>query len=669
MIARMCELLRPFFACRLCWRITLAVFALILAVEAVILVPSSRRFEQDERKILADQAQLLVEPALARTHALGANPELDDLSGRYGLRGIALYAADGARLATVGDAPPNAAGDLETHARVRMDPDREATLLIAWRSSGMPGARVAVRSDATRIAPRLRAYQLRIAGLVLIIVLVVTAGTMVVVDAAVLRPVLRLRESSLRSGVDPAIADRFRVPTRRRDEMGELIEAHNALLARVSASARYLASHDPLTGLANRGALAAHLDRECGAGGATLLLVNLIGFRAINAGYGTQAGDRLVRELAERLRGLSGREDFVAHLGADRLAFACRGVLPPADASTLAEQFVRALARPFDLGGGASVSPSVRVGIAQSGPQACDGQALLAQADLALARTYRADDVKFQFFSPALAAEARTRQALSRDLERALQRGELSFALQPKFRLAAARPLQLAGAEVLLRWHHAERGAVGPAEFIPIAEASGLIALIGDQLLDSVCALAADWRARLGCRLRFAVNLSAQQFAQPDLLERSTASIARAGIAPEAIEFEITETAAMRDVQRTARTLAAMRKLGLRVSIDDFGTGYSSLNYLRRFAVDAIKIDKSFVDDIGRDRNAEAICDAILRLGQSLGTRVIAEGVENEAQAAFLLRRRCDEVQGFLFGRALPAAEFERLYLRERVAA
>jgi EAL domain-containing protein (putative c-di-GMP-specific phosphodiesterase class I) len=159
------------------------------------------------------------------------------------------------------------------------------------------------------------------------------------------------------------------------------------------------------------------------------------------------------------------------------------------------------------------------------------------------------------------------------------------------------------------------------------------------------------------------VNLSAQQFAQPDLLERSREAIARAGIPPGAIEFEVTETAAMRDVQRTAATLAAMRELGVHVSIDDFGTGYSSLNYLRRFAVDAIKIDKSFIDDIGRDRNAEAIVDAILRLGQSLGTSVVAEGVESEAQVAFLRQRRCDEVQGYYFGRPVPPEEFERMYL------
>jgi len=668
--ARTREFLRPFFSCRLCWRITLSVFALILVAEAAILVPSSRQFERNERKLLADQAQLLVEPALARAQATGASPALEALLGAYGLRGIALYASGGAELVAVGDAPPPPAGTLDMHARALPDAERPASLLAAWDSPSMPGTRVVVRGDAAGIEPRLRAFQWRIAGLVLIIVLVVTAGTMLVVDATVLRAVLRLRSSSQRAGADPLAAEKYRVRTRRRDEMGELIEAHNAMLDRVSASARYLAHHDPLTGLPNRAALAAHLDRESGSRGVTLLLVNLVGFRAINAGYGTEAGDGLVRGLASRLQAQAAPGDMVAHLGADRLALARGGVLPAEQASALAERIIRALAQPFNLGHGASVSPAVRVGIAQSEREAREGQALLAQADLALSRTYGTEDVKFQFFSSALAAEARERQSLTRDLERALERNEFWFALQPRFRLATdAVETPPAGAELLLRWRHPVRGEVSPAQFIPLAESNGLILPIGAYVLASACALAGDWRRRGMRAPRLAVNLSAQQFARPELLREIEAALARAAASADALEFEVTETAAMRDAARAAATIAGMRALGVHVSIDDFGTGHSSLNYLRRFAVDAIKIDKSFVDDIGRDGHADAICDAIVHLGHSLGTRVVAEGVENEMQARFLRARGCDEVQGYLYGHPVPAAEFERLHLRESVAA
>ncbi|MGQ0655945.1 MAG: EAL domain-containing protein [Betaproteobacteria bacterium] len=202
--------------------------------------------------------------------------------------------------------------------------------------------------------------------------------------------------------------------------------------------------------------------------------------------------------------------------------------------------------------------------------------------------------------------------------------------------LAAGAAQALAGAEVLLRWHHPERGSVSPACFIPVAEASGLIVPLGELVLRRACAQIRAWLDRYGSAPRLAVNVSAQQFAQPGL--------------PRRIE-------------------AVMAEFRVPVSIDDFGTGYSSLAYLRRFTVDAIKIDKSFVDDIGTDRHAEMICDAILRLGHPLGTRVIAEGVEREEQAAFLRRRRCDEAQGFLFGRPLSPAEFEAAWLSRRAAA
>ena len=666
--SRLREELRPFFACRLCWSITVAVFALILVVEIAILIPSTRTFEQAERARIAERALVLVNAKL-ELQASRPQAAIAGIAGHFGVQGVALYDETGARLAAQGDAPPFPVGELGAQAVSFDDPERDDVLISAWRFASDPPLRVAARSDASHVAPDVRAYQWRIAGLVAIIVLVVTAGTMVVVYMAVLRPVLRLRQSSQLAGEDPVAAERQRLPTGRRDEIGQLIDAHNAMLEKISASARFVARHDPLTGLPNRAALTEFLDRQSEGGGATLFLANLVQFRAINAGYGTALGDRVIHGLAARVKAAALAGDFLAHLGADRLALVRAQVLAPQEAATLAEELLRQLAAPFEFAGGVSVSPDVRIGIAQSGLEARDGQTLLAQADLALARAYGSDEAKYQFFSPALAAEARARQGLARDLGRALGEGELSVVLQPKFKLVRGGPMALEGAELLLRWNHPQRGAVSPAEFIPLAEASGLIVAIGEFVLGAACALAAGWRARYGRTPRLAVNLSARQFAEPDLLERSGAIINRAGVPAADIEFEITESAAMRDVNRTAQTLAALRALGVHVSIDDFGTGYSSLNYLRRFAVDAIKIDKSFVDDIGADRNAEAICDAVLRLGQSLGTRVIAEGVETAVQQDFLIARRCDAVQGFLYGRPVPAGEFEKLHLADWVPA
>jgi diguanylate cyclase (GGDEF)-like protein len=663
------ELLRPFVGCRLCWQITFAVFALILAVEAAILFPSARQFDANERQRIADHAQILVEPLLARAHATGErSPSLEPVLGRYGVVGISLFAPGGMRIASAGDAPPMLAGAQELAAAARPDSGRQASLLAAWRSASMEGHSVVVRADASELAARLRAYVLRIAGLVVIIVLVVTVGTMLVMNVSVLRPLLRLRASSIGAGSDPGGATRFKLATRRRDEIGQLIEAYNAMLDQVAERSRYLASHDPLTGLPNRAALIAHLDHQERAGAVTLLLINVPQFHTLNAGYGTAVGDRLIRELAARLKATGSASDFIAHLGADRFALAISRVPPPPEASSIAERILRALAKPFEQGSGVWLTLPVRIGIAQSAKGAGDGQTLLAQADLALERTYGADDVAYQFFSPSLAVEGKARQGLARDLEHALERSELFLALQPRFRLADAQPRAPVGAEVLLRWRHASRGLVSPAEFIPLAESTGLIVPLGDFVLREACAQLKAWLARYRGAPRLAVNLSAHQFSQRDLVARIERGIEEAAVPADLLELEITETAAMRDVERTSASLAAMRALGVHVSIDDFGTGYSSLNYLRRFTVDAIKIDKSFVDDIGADHHAEAICDAILRLGHSLGTKVVAEGVEKEEQARFLRRRRCDEVQGYLYGRPMAAEDFERLHMPARVA-
>ena len=204
---------------------------------------------------------------------------------------------------------------------------------------------------------------------------------------------------------------------------------------------------------------------------------------------------------------------------------------------------------------------------------------------------------------------------------------------------------------------------ISPAEFIPLAETSGLIVALGEQVMDAACALMRRWLDRHGWSPKLAVNLSARQFALPDLEQRLARALAAARLTPDMLEIEITESAAMRNVEQTASVLANLRTLGVKVSIDDFGTGYSSLAYLRRFAVDAIKIDKSFVDDIGADPNAQAVCDAILRLGQALGCKVIAEGVETEVQVGYLRRQGCDEIQGYYFSAPVTATQFEARWL------
>ncbi len=668
--------------CRLCWRITLGVFALIVAVESVILVPSGRRFERTEWQRVAARAQIMVESALAGARGADAAKAASSVIGLYGLRSVAIYDSRGALIAQGGEppAPPFAAarGDM---AGLAGTGDGGRTLTAAWLSHAIARATVVARVEASAVPARLRAYLLRVAGLVGIIVVVVTVGTMLILDLSLLRPLLRLRESSLAAGADPEHAEAFVLGTRRRDEMGELIAAHDAMLAQVAESrrrdremaeerARFLTHHDPSTGLPNGAALLEFLAHQGEAANpVTLLHLNVQRFRLVNSTYGAQAGERVLCALARRLQHAAAPGDLLARIGADRFAVARGGEIPPHEAHSLAERLLRHAAPPIEVSAGNEVSLAVRIGIAQTDGPDVSGEDLVSRAELALSRTYEDPACKYQFYSADLAEQAREHQLLAQDLERALQRDELFVVLQPKFELARDGAAALSGAEALLRWRHPERGPVSPAKFIPIAESTGLVDALTELVLRAVGERIRAWRARYGWSPRVAVNLSAQQFGRADLAAWLSRLLAESGAPPGLVEVEITETAAMRDVLHSVAAVGELRGLGLRVSIDDFGTGYSSLSYLRRFAVDAIKIDKSFVDDIGRDRHAEAVCSAILRLGQSLGMRVVAEGVETAAQADFLRRRKCDEVQGFLFGKPLAPVAFEQAWLRDMPAA
>jgi diguanylate cyclase (GGDEF)-like protein len=672
--------LREALACRLCWRITLAVFGLILLVESAILVPSAQRFVQTELDRLADHAVIALEPALlvggaARLGEFGA------MVGQYRLAGIALYGRDGQPLLRAGEHEglqfseelSRAAGMMAERIGRSADGRR---LDIAWRSARAGEPLVIARLDSAHLRGELSSYLLRIGGLVLLIVLVVTAGTMLVLHLGVLRPLMALRRSAMAAGRDPGGASCHAVGSARRDEMGEVIRAHDAMLAQVAESiqrdarmaeerARYVSHHDALTGLPNRAALLEQLERLAGGSGdgeVLLYLVDLRQFRAFNASAGARRADELLRRLAAALQQAIAPGDFLAHLGADRFAVAAVRA-SDADAAAYAELLLVAA-----RGACAQAAEDLRVGIgiASAAASGLDAPALLGQAEFALLRADE-DSGAYRFYSAHLAEEARERQRLTRELARAIDAGQLYPVYQPKRALGG--PGEICGAEVLLRWTSPTRGAVSPGRFIPLAESTGLIVPIGDYVLRAACAQMRAWLDRHGRSPRLAINLSALQFALPDLAQRLQRALAEHGLAPGLLEVEITETAAMRDVESSAATLAELRRLGVHVSIDDFGSGYSSLLYLHRFAVDAIKIDRSFVASIGADAQGEAICDAVLRLGHALGTRVIAEGVETEAQLEFLKRRRCDEAQGYLIGKPVAAEEFERSWLVARAAA
>ena len=681
------------FSCRLCWRITLVVFGLILAVESAILVPSATRFKETELERLAHAAQITVEPVLMLGRGLTTRGlltrDLAPLVAQYGIDAIAIFGPGGDFITSVGVGPPPAfprqSHDLSRMVGKIASAADGSRLEVAWKSDA-PGSLIAVvRIDSSKVSHDLAAYLLRIGGLVALIVLVVTAGTMFVLHRWVLHPLLQLRDSALAAGVMPDQAGEFTVTTTRHDELGELIAAHNAMLERVAASKRrdheiaeermrFLTRHDPLTRLPNRAALIEHVDSLArlpadAVRNVSLLLVEVTQFSGLNASLDTQHCDDLLGQISARLRRAAPRE-FVAHFGGERFALIHDMLLcDAAGISRLAETVLREADGVYDLSGGQSVSLVLRIGIARSEGTALDGRTLLNHAELALAGATECASTQYLFYSAQLAEASRERQSLARDLKHAIEAGDLFPVFQPKMALTPDGGAVIAGAEVLLRWKHATRGMVPPDVFIALAESTGLIVPIGEQVLRAAAQAVRGMLERYGWAPPLAVNLSAQQFADPELVSHIARVLAQAQIPAHLLELEITETAAMKDAARTAATLEALRAIGVRVAIDDFGTGYSSLSYLRRFAVDSIKIDKSFVDDIGADENAEAVCDAILRLGKSLRTKIVAEGVENSVQLDFLRARRCDEVQGYLFSKPLSLEVFEQDWVVVKAAA
>ena len=680
---------RTALGCRLCWRIALAVFGLILFVESLILIPSAMRFEQTELGRLDHVAATAVESVLM------LYPQRDGIEairlgfgrvvGAMGVLGLAALAPDGTPMVQAGEAIEGlatAASHAQTNGLATVSLDRSpdgGRYEIAWRMRVQDRDLVmAARLDSSHLSEQLRAYVWRIAGLVALIVLVVTAGTMLVLHFSLLAPIMRLRASMLRAGAEPERAGDFAVRTRRTDELGEVIGAHNSMLARVADSirrdrsnaeerARYVSHHDPLTGMPNRRAFGEHVQCQADEGAAsacdaTVFVVNIVRLRQVNAGLDHQAGDQLLKDVGVRLQRAAGPGEFVAHLGAGRFAVAVFGLQSAEAGAEFAERLLRDAQDAYVVAGH-PLTVALRIGITHAPVAVTAAEELLSQAELALEKIVPGGAGRYAFFSTEMSREAQARQSIATDLNGAIARGELTVAYQPKIAISGDAPPALMGAEALVRWTHARRGPVRPDVFVPIAEATGLILPLGEFVLREVCRQVSDWRARLGWSPRLAVNVSAHQFAEPSLVGLVERVLLETGAPASSIELEVTESAAMRDVERTARTLHALREIGVHVSIDDFGTGYSSLSYLRRLPIDAIKVDKSFVDDIGKDVNADAICSAIIDMARALGKRVIAEGVETHEQLAFLGARGCDEIQGYLFGRPEAAAKFEALHL------
>jgi diguanylate cyclase (GGDEF)-like protein len=432
-----------------------------------------------------------------------------------------------------------------------------------------------------------------------------------------------------------------------------------------------LANYDPVTGLPNRRLLMNRLERSlresarAGVGGA-LMHVHLDRFKQITEAFGLGIGDSLMKGVAMRLdlgirASPAGREPGslpkIYRTGDDEFVLLLPGMGRGDETSAVAQALINAMAAPFRAAG-QDLSITAGIGIAVFPDDGMEASAIASHAGVAARHANEHGGKGYQFYAKDLNASSLKRLSVESELRRALERDELKIFYQPKVRAHNGRGT---GAEVLVRWLHPERGLVSPIEFIPVAEETGLIVPLGEWVLRAACAQTKAW-LDAGMRVpRVTVNVSGKQFAAPLMAETVVGALKASGLGPQYLGIELTESAVMGNAERHIRTLHDLKALGVTLSIDDFGTGYSSLSYLKRFPLDELKIDRSFVSGVDTDPDNAAIVIAIIAMAHSLGLSVVAEGVETQAQLAFLKSKACDECQGFLFAKPMPAEAFGKL--------
>ena len=449
-----------------------------------------------------------------------------------------------------------------------------------------------------------------------------------------------------------------------KDSAGNLVE-HVAVFSDITKrkqdeeQIRRQANYDALTGLPNRTLFMDRLSRSVVAsrregGMVALLFIDLDRFKVVNDTLGHAYGDLLLEKAAKRLTGCVREADTVARLGGDEFTIILRDIHRGADAAKVAEEVIEALSKAFQLDGNeAFIGASIGITIYPS--DADDPSTMLRNADMAMYKAKEAGRNAYRFFTQEMDEQALTRMTLEHDLHHALDRDEFEIHYQP---ILDAKEGTVTGAEALLRWNHPERGTISPADFLQVAEDTGVIMELGEWVLRTAAHQVKAWRDAGLPEFWLSVNLSSAQVKRGLTAARTREILEEAGLPPEAVTFEITERLTMGDTKASQQWLESMEAMGCGLSVDDFGTGYSSLSYLRRFSVDMVKIDRSFIAGVADKAEDAAMVEAVLALAHSLGLKVVAEGVETEEQRAFLLDRQCDMVQGYLFAKPMGREAF-----------
>ena len=472
-----------------------------------------------------------------------------------------------------------------------------------------------------------------------------------------------------RDGVESAIEDSA-APIHNRDGQvaGAVIVFHDVTESRAMAlKMAHLAQHDFLTGLPNRMLLTERLSRAIGQARrhskrVGLMFVDLDYFKHINDSLGHTIGDLLLQMVADRLKLCVRDTDTVCRQGGDEFVILLTEIEHTLDAAPVAEKILAAFAEPCLIGGN-ELHVTLSIGISIYPDDGLDADSAMKNADTAMYHAKANGRNNFQFFTTEMNTRAVQRLFIEGNLRRALKQGEFMLYYQPKIDLASGLMI---GSEALIRWQDPVHGLIYPKQFVPIAEESGLIVPIGSWVLREACRQVCAWQDSGLLAVPVSVNISAVEFRHKNFLESVALILKETGMLPSFLELELTESILMHDAKSSESVLESLKAMGMQLAIDDFGTGYSSLSYLKRFPINTLKIDQSFVQDIAIDPDDASIVSAMIGMGKSLKQRVIAEGVETEAQLAFLRSLQCDEGQGFLFGHPLPADQFELLLLKER---
>jgi diguanylate cyclase (GGDEF)-like protein len=451
------------------------------------------------------------------------------------------------------------------------------------------------------------------------------------------------------------------LPTEFTDEVGTLMANSSQTLYKLDELIHYITHYDELTGLPNRDLFCDHLNQTRSQNHSPLVAVLVLGiddFTGMRHALEPEICDLLIRAVSQRVVQCMDGSDVLARLGDGELAIA-RSELPSLESVVKLSQLLQStLAKPFSINGN-QIHITASLGITLNHLENTNSvEKLLQQADLALHQAKHQGRSHYQFYSPEMNVQLQERLALENSLRGALERNELLVYYQPLIDLHGGR---VTATEALVRWQHSTEGLVSPVKFIPIAEANGEIVPIGEWILRTACAQNRRWQLAGLPALRISVNLSARQFEQTNLVEMVRQILAQTELEAAYLELEVTESALMTDIERSVTTLTQLRELGVSLALDDFGTGYCSLNYLQRFPVNMLKIDRSFVKDVLSNPNSATITDAIIALAKSLGLTITAEGIETKEQLDYLQARGCDEGQGFYFSRPANADTITKL--------